>query len=166
MTVIQPAYPLGQLKSDETANAIAVARARDMKRRGATLHQETDYSADPRAVILDFLGDTLSGFTLACDKVLVATYRRAEKTAGGIIMTSNELDEDKFQGKAGIIIKLGSLAFKDDARTTHGEFSPKLHDWITFDPNQGKQQEICGLHCRILGDKNILMQVENPNFIW
>ena len=159
--------PAVQIKPIDNSGSIhALKRAAEIKQRGANLHNEPAYALDPKKVIIDFLANHADTLDISCDKLLVVTYRRPEKTAGGIIMTQSALDEDKFQGKAGLVVKIGSLAFKDDARINHGGFKADLHDWITYRSVHGYEQEFCGLHCRVLKDENVIMKVTDPTLIW
>jgi hypothetical protein len=48
-------------------------------------------------------------------QVLVMGYTPAERTKGGIILTARARDEDRFQGKIGLVVAMGPGAFKDDA---------------------------------------------------
>ena len=72
----------------------------------AMLHEE-----DPKEAILKKFGD-LSGLQLFHADVLVATYLRPNITKGGIVLTDKYADEDKFQGKVGLIIAVGENAFQ------------------------------------------------------
>lgn len=76
--------------------------------------QNVHHEKDPRETILDIVGkDTLDKFRLSGAQVLVATYIRPDKLRSGLIITSKVRDEDKFQGKCGLVLKMGPLAFVD-----------------------------------------------------
>jgi co-chaperonin GroES (HSP10) len=70
--------------------------------------------------------------------VLVAVYVRGsvagkdQKTAGGIIIPDATRDEDRHQGKIGVILKCGPLAFQEDETHKWGEGKPKINDWVVF----------------------------------
>jgi len=57
--------------------------------------------------ILDRLGD-ISQVEIAQNECLIATYMRPEKTAGGIVLPHQNLKEDQYQGKVGLVVKIGS----------------------------------------------------------
>lgn len=70
--------------------------------------------------------------------VLVSVYVRGgvagkeQKTKGGLIIPDSVKDEDRHQGKIGVILKMGPLAFKEDETHKWGDNHPKLHDWVVF----------------------------------
>ena len=139
---------------------------RDRDVYGKNIHKTDEYAANPHKAILDFILPYLDSIRLSADKLLVATYRQPEKTEGGIYRTDKELEEDKFQGAAGLVLKLGPAAFKDDPTTTFGGFNPQPLDWITFRPVHGCAREIAGLHCRILQDIHVDAVVDDPTLVW
>src|ERR1700676_4106816 len=63
--------------------------------------------ADPKEELLARLGD-LSGVEIAQNELLIATYMRPEKTAGGIVLPHQNLREDQYQGKVGLVVKIGT----------------------------------------------------------
>jgi len=71
-------------------------------------YRRMNHSVDPKKVILDEMGD-ISKVELFNNQVLVAIYMRPEKTASGILLPGQTRDEDKYQGKAGLVIKLGPM---------------------------------------------------------
>ena len=133
---------------------------------GKNIHKTDEYAANPHKAILDFIIPYLDSVVLSADKLLVATYRQPEKTEGGIFRTDKELEEDKFQGAAGLVLKLGAAAFKDDPQQTFGGFKAEPLDWITFRPVHGSAREIAGLHCRFLQDIHIDAVVKDPTLVW
>lgn len=133
---------------------------------GKNLHETKDYEENPHKAIIDYCSAFIDGIRLAPSKILVATYRRPARTSGGIIMAGSHLDEDKWQGVAALVLKLGSSAFIDDATTTFGGFSAKQFEWVTFRPSLGVAREFNGLHCRIIQDSNIDAVIEDPTLVW
>ena len=136
------------------------------REKGKNLHKTAEYQADPHKTIIDYCSPFLDKVHLAPSKLLVATYRRPEKTAGGILMADSSLDEDKWQGVAALVLKLGSAAFIDDATTTFSGFSAKQYDWVTFRAAVGVAREFHGLHCRIVEDASIDAVIEDPTLVW
>lgn len=98
--------------------------------------------------------------------VLVATYIRPEKTAGGIIRPEKTRDEDKWQGKAGLVLKVGSIAFVDDATTKFNGVRVHAGDWVVFNVNDGFAMDFNKVRCRLLQDVHIKMRVLNPDEVW
>ena len=142
------------------------ATRRERDTYGKNIHKTDEYAANPHKTILDFITPHLDSITLYADKVMVATYRQPEKTEGGIYRTEKELDEDKFQSAAGLVLKVGSAAFKDDGSITFGGFKVEPLDWITFRPVHGSAREIAGLHCRFLQDIHIDAVIKDPTLVW
>ena len=136
------------------------------RRSGADLHLTKEYEVNPNKAIIDFCAPFLDKIQLAPSKILVATYRRPETSKGGIIMATSNLDEDKWQGVAALVLKLGVSAFKDDESISFNGFGAKQYDWVTFRPAVGVAREFNGLHCRIVEDKMIDAVIDDPTLVW
>jgi hypothetical protein len=74
----------------------------------AMLHEE-----DPREAILKRVGD-LSGVDVFGSDMLVAIYKRPEKTKSGLILADSTRTEDVHQGKVGLVVKMGPFCYVDD----------------------------------------------------
>ncbi len=112
--------------------------------------------------------------------VLVATYVPPPKIMKGpngedIIFHESDRshDENRFQGKVGLVLKLGPIAFKDDNATKFGDVIPKPGDWVVYQPSQGFEHFIRdrtkfneGLSCRLIQDVFVLEIVEDPSLIY
>src|SRR6266478_4853114 len=87
---------------------------------------------DPKQELLDKIGD-ISRAEVAQNEVLLAMYMRPEMTAGGIIMPHQNLKEDRYQGKVGLVVKIGGACrfVRTDEKTgiTYG-IPIDLHDWV------------------------------------
>ena len=59
------------------------------------------HEKDPKTLILESIGD-VSDYEIGPRQVLIVTYRRPEKTVGGIVIVESNLREDLFQSKAGL----------------------------------------------------------------
>lgn len=150
-------------------NAIApieILSATQLKDAGKMLHTTIPYSIDPHKAIMDFVTPFLPQVHIGPAKLLIATFRQPEKTAGGLIKTTRYLDEDKYQGITGLVLKLGALSFEDDARIKFGGFAAKQFDWVVFKPENARATELRGLHCRIIEDSNIDAIVDDPEIVW
>lgn len=130
----------------------------------AMVHDES-----PDKVLWDKLGD-ISDIEVFNNQVLVAVYVRPEKTKGGIILTEQHRDEDKNQGKVGLVIKAGPEAFVSDGKWTFPDI--KVGDWVFFRASDGWACTINrGGHdqnvlCRIVDDVNIRGRVAHPDQVW
>lgn len=133
---------------------------------------------DPKKAILDRLGD-ISDVQIAQNEVLIAVYRRPEKSAGGIILPESNLNEDKYQGKVGLVLKVGAACRfeRQDERTgvTYG-IPISVHDWVVVRPSDTWALEFNArpdamsredfLWCRLVYDDQIRMKIPNPSMVW
>lgn len=124
---------------------------------------------DPKEAILNELGD-LDGLELFHNQVMVATYIRPEKTSGGIFLPDKTLAEDRFQGKVGLVVKLGPLAFVDDAVAKFGDKKLNVGDWVFYRASDGMEMfsvdKTGGVPCRIFEDTQIKGRVSDPAMLW
>jgi hypothetical protein len=122
-------------------------------------------SNDPRAAILKAVGD-LSKEHVCSDLVLLGTYIRNEKTVGGIIRPIETLKEDEYQGKVGLVLKSGPLAFgdwEDDA--VRGE-NAQQHGWVVYQIKDAWPVQINGTACRLIPYDKIRMRVSDPSMVF
>lgn len=147
-------------------NSPEILSATQLKDAGKRLHSTKEYADDPHQAIKNFVEPFLDAVHVGPAKLLVATYRQQERTAGGLMLTNRYLDEDKFQGITGLVLKLGALSFTDDARIKFGGFACSPWQWVIFKPENGRATELRGLHCRIIEDVNIDAIVDQPDLLW
>lgn len=123
-------------------------------------------SANPVMEMLAKIGD-LSKVKIGGGRVLVWTYIRPAKTAGGIYLTDTQKKEDVWQGTVGYVLKRGPLAFKDDpaANINFAGFEAKEGDWVQYIPGDGKRIQINGIDCRVMEDTQIAMILPDPDLI-
>lgn len=123
------------------------------------------HDVDPAEQLLKELGD-ISRFEVFNDRVLVAVYERPEKTAGGILLTSNARKEDQFQGKAALIVKLGPIA--NEVAT--GRPPLNVGDWVAVNPSDGWSMNVGEIAnkvlLRLLSEKVIHIRIPSPDSIW
>lgn len=103
------------------------------------------HEVDQKELIWDQCGSYLKGLQPLADRVLVVMYERTNqgdgkeaKTPGGIIVVKSQnrtgaAEQDKYQGRLGLVMALGPLAFKTDATHDWGGVTPKVNDWVMFD---------------------------------
>lgn len=127
---------------------------------------------DPRKALLDAAG-ALEDYEVFHNLVLVATYVAPEKTAGGIIRPDRTLAEDRFQGKVGLVLKVGPLAFVDDSVARFGGVTIAVGDWVTYRPSDGielfikdRRKAGDGLPCRLIEDALIKGRVRDPALVY
>ena len=123
-------------------------------------------AVNPKKAILDIVGD-LSGVHVPRNLVLLGTYFRPQKTAGGIIRPDSNVEEDMWQGKCGLVLKLGTEAFKDsDDYTFAPEDKYQVGDWVTYFVNEARSIQIKGYPCRTVRDSGLELKVIDPNIIF
>lgn len=122
------------------------------------------HEVDPREEALAKIGD-LGNVDVFHNQVLVVTYVRPEKTRSGIILSDTTRKEDEYQGKVGLVVKKGPMAFVDDDRVQfHGQ-NVSVGDWITYRFSDGFPLEINGVHCRLLEDSHVRLRIASPDTI-
>lgn len=128
-------------------------------------------STDPKKALLDAIGD-IDGIEMFHNLVLVATYIGPETTKGGIILSDRTLAENRFQGKAALVLKLGPLAFKDDNVAKFGGKVLNIGDWVMVRPSEGLELFTvditgrAGTSCRIFEDVHIKARITDPALIY
>lgn len=130
------------------------------------------HETDPRTDILERVGD-ISQVEVFGSDVLVALYMRPEKTKGGIILSDAIRDEDRWQGKCGLIIKMGATAFCDEENKKFRDID--VGDFVVFRPSDGFPVQLNSatalssrdaVPCRIVTDIHIRMRVASPDAIY
>lgn len=124
-----------------------------------------EHDVDPKQTIHDGMGD-ISDIEIFHNQVLVAIYVRPEKTKSGLYLSSQTRDEDKYQGKVGLVIKKGEDAFKDPSGKWFKGVSIEVGDWIVFRPADGWQITVHGQLCRILDDTDVRGRIPVPDSVW
>ncbi len=129
-------------------------------------------AADPKKAIFKAVGD-LADYDLFHNLVLVATFIQSEKTKGGIYLPDRSLSEDRYQGKVGLVLKIGPGAFKDDAIIKFYGVTVKRGDWVVYRPSDGIEQFVRdmnnqgdGIACRLLEDAHLKGRVADPAMIY
>lgn len=117
------------------------------------------------AEIRESIGD-LSGVSVMHNQILIGIWMRPEKTAGGIFLTDKTIDEDKWQGKVGLVLKKGPMAFVSEGNTDfHGQ-DVQEGDWVIYRVSDGFSIDIRETHCRLLEDVHIKAIVVDPSIIY
>lgn len=122
-------------------------------------------SSDPKKDITKIIGD-LSKVQVKWNMVLVATYIRPNKTAGGIIRPETNVAEDEWQGKVGLVLKLGPMAYRDDDDTQFDGESVNVGEWAVYKVGDAWSVNINGYPCRLVRDSSIKMTVTDPGIVF
>lgn len=102
------------------------------------------------------------------DDVLVALWEGDEKI-GSILVPDKIKDENIYQGKTGLIIALGHLAFTRDETHVWGERVPQVGDWVVFRISDGIPLVLGGRegqHCRLLNEMKVRMIIDSPDAVY
>lgn len=130
-----------------------------------------EHSEDPKQALLNKIGD-ISDFKVFHNNVLVAVYLRPEKTESGLYLPDSVRDEDRYQSKVGLLVKLGPDAFSDDSGKWFKDVDVKLHDWVWFRPSDSfsltLNDSVSGgkVLCRLIEDTLIKGTIPHPDAIW
>ena len=128
-------------------------------------YMKMHHEGDPRVKIQNAIGD-LSKVDIFFNWVLVAVYKRPEKTKSGIFLTDDSRKEDEYQGKAGLVLKKGAQAFVDDANTSFQGQNVNVGDWVVIRPSDGWQVMINGVLCRMVQDVQVRLRIESPDVVF
>lgn len=114
-----------------------------------------DASGDAKQEIRESVGG-LDGFEVWGDLVLIGVYCHPPETKGKFLVGGTTQLEDVWQGKVGMILKIGPDAFPE-AETTFGGMKPQLGDWVYHNVQDTMMQ------LSLAGDGWIKHQITAPN---
>jgi hypothetical protein len=88
--------------------------------------------------------------------------------------TDKTLMEDRFQGKVGLVLKLGPMAFKDDGATKFGGFAVEPGEWVLYRPSDAMElfikdmtgEKNDGIPVRLIEDVFIKARVSDPALVY
>jgi len=121
---------------------------------------------DPKKAVFDALGDALKSFeTMYTNTVLLVTAPIMAKSKGGIIYADNTKKETRFQGKVGLVVMLGEIAFNDSEIWPDEARRPKVGDWVFFNNADTRECKINDISCRYIKDNLIIGKVSTPDAI-
>ena len=123
-------------------------------------------AADPKKAIMTAVGD-LSKLEVFSDLVLVGTFIRNERTAGGIIRPSDNVKEDEYQGKVGLVLKTGPQAsmLTDSGMSDFGN-NAQVGTWVVYAIKDGWPVQINGTPCRFVPYSKLRMRITDPNLVF
>lgn len=129
--------------------------------------------AEEAAQLLKRLGN-LAEVVLFSNRILVAKFQRTTLGSGRLLAAEQTKTEDKWQGKVGLVVKIGTIAFEDDEATGtywHGD-GVAVGDWVFFNYGDGTDIEVCPddsnerVHCKILKEGEIIGRVPRPDIFF
>lgn len=128
--------------------------------------KELSQATDFKAAFWKLIGSAVDLVEPFGARVLVGTYVKPERTAGGIIIPDKSKQEDQWQGNAGLVLKLGPKAFKwdEDAVTVPWESgeAPKVGDYVMFRFSSSREFYLNGMSVRWVLDRDIEAKVDDP----
>lgn len=123
------------------------------------------HSEDPAEELRAKIGD-ISKVDILHNQILVAVYVRPEKTKTGIFLADQTRNEDRYQGKAGLVLKKGPLAFvDDDTNKFHGQ-NVEIGDWVFYRVSDGFPLILNGTLCRLLEEVHVKGKIPSPDVVF
>lgn len=120
---------------------------------------------DPKKAILDMVGD-LDDVEVMGEMVLIGVYFRPEKTKGGIIRPTVNVEEDAYQGKVGLVLKWGGNAFRDPRDGQLYDQRADVGQWCVFKVGDAWSLNVRGYPCRLVRDANIRSTIKDPSIVF
>lgn len=125
---------------------------------------EVEHDGDPKQHIRDAVDPYLKDIEPLGSLVMVVVYERAKKTKGGILLADSTIQEDHYQGKIGLIVKMGDLAFAEDDEH-HWGVKPQVGDWVCYRVGDTFPFIVGDRTCRFVQDVGIKAIVHRPDII-
>lgn len=122
-----------------------------------------------RKKILDRVGD-ISDVVIMGHRILVAKFIREKE--GSLYTASSTQLEDEFQGKVGLVLGVGPLAYLDDAEHDWGDQKVRVGDWVMYRSSVGIDFDLrpAGSHdrvkCKWMFEGQIDSIVPRPDFAY
>lgn len=126
---------------------------------------EISQANDAKQAILKAVGD-LSGIDVLSDLVLLGTYIRPEKTSGGIIRPRENVEEDEHQGKVGLVLKKGPIAYGDWEDDEHLGKNATLHTWVVFQTANTWKFQLNGVACSVVPYERLRLRIDDPTKVF
>jgi co-chaperonin GroES (HSP10) len=124
-----------------------------------------NHSVDPKETLTKELGD-LNDIQVFNNQLLVAVYIRPSVTKSGIHLPGQVTEEDKHQGKVGLVIKMGKQAFVDPDNKWFDGTDIKVGDWVYFRVSDGWSINVHGVPCRMIDDTDVRGATKYPDAVW
>ena len=97
-------------------------------------------------------------------KLLIAIPEVEDKTEGGIIKTTEAMQEEELSTVVGFVMKLGPLAYRDIVRFPTGPWCQE-GDFILMRAYSGTRIKIHGKEFRLINDDTVEAVVDDPRGI-
>lgn len=126
------------------------------------------HANDPRTELMMRMKPVIQSINPMGARVLVAVYKPDDdaKTKSGLILVSKTTDEYRWQGKVGLVLALGPIAFTEDATHTWGDRIPKVGDWVCFNIGDTRSADTSVGMVRFIEDTEVLAIVSDPDAVY
>lgn len=129
--------------------------------------QQLSRATDPRDGLWKAVGSAINDIQVFGAQLLVGTYIKSEKTAGGILLPDSVKQEDLWQGNLGLVLKKGPWAFQDDERLNidwKGQ-DVEVGDWVILRYSDALEMHLNGVSVRLIDDRDIRGVVSRPEIL-
>lgn len=123
------------------------------------------HDTDPALTIKKQAGD-LDKFTVFGNQILLGIYERPKVTRSGIHLADQTRSEDKYQGKAALVLKKGPTAFVSDNHYDFKGQDVKEGDWVAIFVSDGRPLVLNGQLCRLVEDQWIRLRIPAPDVVF
>lgn len=113
--------------------------------------------------IMEQFGGMLDDVDVFKALVLVATFQRDKLGKGSkLLAATTTKKEDVYQGRVGLVVKIGPLAFVDNKDVQFAGKRVDPGDFCFYTPADGKRISVNGVECRLMEDIHIDGRVTDP----
>lgn len=127
--------------------------------------EQLSQAKNPKLAMIAAVGD-LTSVDVLSDMVLVGTYIRNERTIGGIIRPQENVKEDEHQGKVGLVLKAGPLAYADWEDDDSRGDNARLHSWVVYQGTHTWPLQLNGVPCRLVPYEKLRMRLTDPTLVF
>ena len=97
-------------------------------------------------------------------KLLIALPDVEEKTEGGIIKSTQTVQNEEVGSIVGFVLEMGPDAYASEARFPSGPYC-KTGDWIVMRSYSGTRFKVHGKEFRLINDDSVEATVEDPRSV-
>ncbi len=129
-----------------------------------------DPDGEKEAILSRFDLNDIAAADVFGNRILVAKWIR--ENVGSIRLSAQTQREDRWQGKVGVVLAVGPLAFEDDNNNDWRGQRAKVGDWVLFSYGDGldfdysKPGSFDKVPCKLLREGEIAMILPRPDFAY
>ena len=120
---------------------------------------------DPATTIKKKIGK-LDDIEIFGNYVLLGVYERPKVTKTGIHLADQTIHEDRYQGKAALVLKKGPTAFVSDKNYDFAGQNVEIDDWVAIFVSDGRPLIVRGQLCRLVEDQYLRMKLPSPDIVF